>query len=231
MTIRVIWLWLALCVAVLPVLGNAPAQAAAPALNNIQIVLDPGHGGLDFGIDPAGSGLQEKAVALDLAQRLQQQLAAEGAVVAVTRASDQFIALNARVRYSNAVLFRPDNAATIGRLVSLHINSNPRQPDLRRVEVLVDPQAPGPFTFAADLAAKLRTATGGSVGYRDADYPDGVHPADVAPVRWTFPRGLNVLSESAFLSNQVQAAQLRDPAFLDAIARAHLAALRTEFSR
>lgn len=210
----------------------APASLAnARALNGITIVVDPGHGGNDFGVDPAGSGLREKDVVLDIAQRLAQQLRSEGATVAMIRASDRYVALGARVRYSNALLFRPDNAADHGRLISVHVNSNRNNPDLRRVEVLVDPFAPGPFDFAADLAAKLRAATGGTVGYRDAGYPDGVHPADVAPVRWTYPRGHNVLTESAFLSNAEQAAKLHDPAFLDAIAQAHRDALLQELGR
>ncbi len=213
----------------LMLISGAPADSRA--LDGITIVVDPGHGGNDFGVDPANSGLREKDVVLDIAQRLAQQLRSEGATVAMIRASDRYVSLGARVRYSNALLFRPDNAADQGRLLSVHVNSNRNNPDLRRVEVLVDPFAPGPFDFAADLAAKLRAATGGTVGYRDAGYPDGVHPADVAPVRWTYPRGHNVLSESAFLSNAEQAAKLHDPAFLDAIARAHVDALLEELGR
>lgn len=212
-------------------LQEPAALAQSQPLRGVTIVIDPGHGGNDFGVDPAGSGLQEKAVVLAIGQRLARLAAAEGATVALTRTSDRYVSLAARVRYANALLFRPDNAADQGRLISVHVNSNRSNPTLRRVEVLVDPQAAGPFTFAADLAARLRAATGGTVGYRDAGYPDGVHPADVAPVRWTFPRGHNVLTESAFLSNPEQARLLHDAAFLEAIARAHLDALRAELGR
>jgi N-acetylmuramoyl-L-alanine amidase len=197
----------------------------------ITIVVDPGHGGNDWGVDPAGSDLREKDVNPLIAEQLVRLLKAEGATVLVTRERDQFVSLNARVRFSNAVLFRPDNSAEHGRLVSIHLNSNRKSPGLRRVEVLVDPQAPGPFAFAEDLAAKLRAVTDGSVGYLDDGYPPGVHPADVAPVRWTYPRGLNVLSEAAFISNPAQARQLQDTAFIEAIARAHLEALRQELLR
>lgn len=207
-----------------------PAQAAAD-LSGITIVLDPGHGGADFGLDPAGSGLVEKELTLAIALRMRDQLTALGATVYLTRATETYTSLNARVRFSNALLFRPDNRADRGRLVSVHLNSNRAQPTLRRVEVLVDPEAAPPHDFAAALAAQLRETTGGTVGYRDAGYPDGVHPADVAPVRWTYPRGHNVLTESAFLSNPEQAAQLRDPAYLDALAQAHVAVLQQELGR
>ena len=211
--------------------GAGTARAQAPSLAGVTVVLDPGHGGDDFGVDPAGGDLLEKDVALEIGAELAAQLRAEGATVLMARTTDAFVSLNARVRYGNAVLFRPDNAATGGRLVSIHLNSNRAAPDLRRVEVLVDPYAEGPFVFAADLAAKLRTATGGSVGYVDAGYPEGVHPSDVAPVRWTYPRGHNVLSEAAFLSNPAQGRLLHDPQFLADIAAAHVAALRQELGR
>jgi N-acetylmuramoyl-L-alanine amidase len=225
--------WSAIIAALLLVLlplGDYVGAAEVP-LAGVTVVIDPGHGGDDWGVDPAGSGLREKDVVLEIARRLRQLLKADGATVVVARDSDRFVSLAARVRYANALLFRPDNSARHGRLVSVHINSNRKQPNLRRVEVLVDPEADPPYTFAENMARKLLAATGGSVGYRDAGYPDGVHPSDVAPVRWTYPRGLNVLTESAFLSNAAQAAQLKDPAFLDAIARAHRDTLREEFAR
>lgn len=235
-----------LCAVVLPVFALLPsmvhpsrfAAARLPAsaviaspLNGIVVVIDPGHGGIDGGVDPAGSGLVEKEVVLDIAARLKRQLEETGARVLMTREDDSFASRWARIQFANAALFRPDNGAGRGRFVSLHVNSSKGTPDLRRVEVIVDPEAEGPFDFAGDLAARLRAATGGTVGYRDPGYPDGVHPSDIAVVRWTFPRGRNALSESAFLSNPQQAAQLRDGGFREAIARAHSEALMQEFVR
>ncbi len=205
-------------------------QAAPRPLANTTVVVDPGHGGSDWGVDPAGSHLQEKTVNVQIAERLIRLLEAEGATVVTTRSTDQFVSLNARVRFANALLFRPDNNPARGRLISVHLNSNRAAPTLRRVEVMVDPAASGPFSFAADLAERLRGVTDGSVGYVDAGYPPGVHPADLAPVRWTYPRGQNVLTEPAFLSNPTQARQLREPRFLEALARAHVAALQAEFA-
>jgi N-acetylmuramoyl-L-alanine amidase len=205
------------------------AFAAVRPLDGTIIVLDAGHGGIDFGVDPAGSGLLEKDVNLDITRTMRDQLLDEGAGVYLIRDSDQFVSLNARVRYANALLFRPDNSADHGRLLSIHLNSNRKNPDLRRVEMLVDPQSDGPFDFAADLAARMRAVTGGSIGYLDAGYPEGVHPADVAPVRWTYPRGHNVLSEAIYLSNPEQARLLRDRQFIRDVAAAHVAGLRQEF--
>lgn len=215
-----------LCLLVVIAAAGA-VQAAARPLSGVTIVIDPGHGGNDAGVDPAGSGLSEKDVVLDLSLRLRRKLEAAGATVLLTRASDRFVSQQARVQWANLVLFRPDNSATNGRLASLHINSNRQSPNLQRVEVLVDPQAGGPFPLAETLAEQIRAVTDGGFGYSDPGYPPGVHPADIALVRWTYPRGQNVLSESAFLSNAVQARRLHDPAFIDALAQAHSQALQT----
>ena len=128
------------------------------------------------------------------------------------------------MRYANALLFRPDNALQHGRMISVHLNSNRLHPTLERVEVIVDPEAEV-APFAVEMANALEQATEGGFGYRDVGFPPGVHPGDVAPVRWTYPRGNNVLTEAVFLSNPSHANRLRDPAFLDRIAQAHVDAL------
>ena len=217
-------------VLVLLLIGTAYAGAAPLPLDGVRVVIDPGHGGEDWGVDPAGSGLREKDVVLDIAARLERQLKARGAQVYVTRTTDRFVSLAARVRYANAVLFRPDNDPRIGRLVSLHLNSNRQNPELERVEVLIDPEAEVP-DFAVEMAQALEQATEGGFGYRDAGYPPGIHPGDLAPVRWTYPRGHNVLTEAAFLSNPLQATQLHEQAFLEGIAQAHAVALERTLGR
>ncbi len=212
------------------VLMVAGVDASPSPLAGITVVVDAGHGGNDSGTDPGRSPLSEKVLTLDIARRLERQLQAQGAHVFMTRTTDHFISLGARVRFTNALLFRPDNAADQGRSISLHLNSNIRHPNQTGVEVLVAPMAPAD-PFAARLAQQLNQTTGGGFGYSDAGYPPGVHPADVAPVRWTFPRAANVLSEAAFLSNGVQARQLRDPAWLEALAAAHVRALLRTLQR
>jgi hypothetical protein len=90
--------------------------------------------------------------------------------------------------------------------------------------IAVDPEAPVP-PLALAMATSLEQATGGGFGYRDAGYPPGIHPGDLAPVRWTYPRGNNVLTEAMFLSNPAQATKLHQPAFLDRLAQAYVAAV------
>lgn len=89
------------------------------------IVIDPGHGGDDNGTMSA-SGIQEKRMALDVAQRLQQTLAKQGFVVTMTRTRDSTLSLDRRVsiaRELRAELF-----------VSVHFNSEGRGRTARGIE-------------------------------------------------------------------------------------------------
>jgi N-acetylmuramoyl-L-alanine amidase len=80
------------------------------------VVIDPGHGGRDGGaVGP--SGLKEKTVVLDIAQRLKSLLEREKDLkVILTREEDRFLALNDRTKFANQVG---------GKLfISIHCNSS-----------------------------------------------------------------------------------------------------------
>lgn len=80
------------------------------------VIIDPGHGGSDPGAVGA-TGLQEKSVALDIAQQVAAFLADAGAVVLMTRCEDVYIPLGQR-----AALGR-DLAVPADAFVSIHANS------------------------------------------------------------------------------------------------------------
>ena len=92
-----------------------------------RIVLDPGHGGNDFGTS-SPNGLHEKELVLDVAQRLglllEEQLGAE---VIYTREDDRFVALERRTEFAN------EQKADL--FISVHANSSPFK------------QAAGPETY------------------------------------------------------------------------------------
>ncbi|HVS02464.1 MAG TPA: N-acetylmuramoyl-L-alanine amidase [Thermoanaerobaculia bacterium] len=79
-----------------------------------RIVLDPGHGGRDVGtVTP--EGLQEKELALDIALRLRDLLAADGGLeVVLTRSDDRHVLLRERARIANQ--------ADADLFVSIHLN-------------------------------------------------------------------------------------------------------------
>src|ERR1041385_7738020 len=90
------------------------ASLAASAFGQSRtIVIDAGHGGYDRGGVP-GQRISEKDKTLDVAQRLKRLLQAEGYRVIMTRDSDVFVSLGARVAIANSY-----RGATF---VSIHFN-------------------------------------------------------------------------------------------------------------
>jgi N-acetylmuramoyl-L-alanine amidase len=64
------------------------------------VVLDPGHGGADFGARGASGGL-EKGVALGVAKRIGSELEGAGFRVVYTRSDDSFVTLAERTEIAN----------------------------------------------------------------------------------------------------------------------------------
>ena len=65
------------------------------------VVIDAGHGGRDRGTMP-GLPIAEKALALDLAQRIERLLRASGVHTVMTRRGDRYLSLPERVRIGNS---------------------------------------------------------------------------------------------------------------------------------
>ena len=81
-----------------------------------RIVVDAGHGGKDPGAIGV-SGLQEKEVVLDIAQRLVQALAQYGIKILMTRETDEFISLQERAQMTSRL--------KADLFVSIHANAHP----------------------------------------------------------------------------------------------------------
>ncbi len=105
------------------------------------IVLDPGHGGEDTGaIGP--TGLLEKTINLEVALDLASILKAQGASVYLTRATDVYVSLRARIALANnlhADLF-----------LCMHHNSIEGAPDIDRPQAFY-----WSTTDNSELAAKI----------------------------------------------------------------------------
>ncbi|MBA3061165.1 MAG: N-acetylmuramoyl-L-alanine amidase, partial [Nitrospirae bacterium] len=76
-------------------------------------VIDPGHGGYDFGI--AGDDLKEKDIVLSVAREIESLLTKKGKKVFLTRRSDQFMSIKDRAVFTN------QKFAEI--FVSIHVSS------------------------------------------------------------------------------------------------------------
>ena len=167
------------------------------------VVLDPGHGGSDPGA--TGNGLRECDVTLAIAKRIRSILLRDFDVdVKLTRRDDSFVSLGARAKFAN------DRNATY--FVAVHINSG---------------GGTGYEDFIHDNA-----------GSRTAEWRDDLHGAIASFLsqRGVIDRGKKranfavlretrmpaVLTENLFIDRRSDANQLKDPSFLDGLAKAHV---------
>ncbi|MEP0947890.1 DUF3747 domain-containing protein [Leptolyngbya subtilissima DQ-A4] len=195
----------ALVAASLPakILGaSAPAVASTPTLppipqGSVVVVIDPGHGGRDPGAVGIG-GLQEKQINTAISNRVQQQLAAAGITVLMTRSSDVFVDLDARAQYANR--------AGASVFVSIHANAiSMSRPEVNGLETYY-------FSSGERLARSIHASVLGNTDMRDR----GVRTARFYVLRYTTMP--SVLVETGFVTGSQDAARFRDPAAVNRIA-------------
>ena len=234
-----------------------PARARAPVRRMITVAIDPGHGGEDPGaIGPMGT--MEKDVVLAIAMRLRERLAAEPNLrILMTRDSDYFVSLGARVSKARAV--------SADLFVSIH------------ADAFVTPQARGSSVFVLsergassvgarwlanqenrsdqiggvdarrgdrevasvliDLSTtaqiqhsrKLGTAVLGELGAVGDLHKAGVEQAGFAVLR--APDIPSILVETAFISNPDEERKLADPEYQQRLADALHKGIREYFRR
>jgi len=182
------------------------------------VVLDAGHGGVDQGA--RGRSGVEKTLTLDLAKRVEKELAGRGVQVFQTRSRDRTLALEERVEFATqkkANLF-----------VSIHLNSGG--------------SAEGIETYCVPAAGTASTASGRSV---ESAVPGNkfdeknvwlAHCVQKAALQGTgaADRGVRrarflvireavcpaILVEGGFLSNRTEEQQLLDPEYREKLAKA-----------
>jgi N-acetylmuramoyl-L-alanine amidase len=104
-------LFLGLSVTILSASGFS-AWAEMPVVKPFHVAIDPGHGGIDNGLQ--GTSLAEKELTLQLALELKARLEQEHIQVTLTREQDQEIMLKDRVLTAQA--------AKVDCLISLHFD-------------------------------------------------------------------------------------------------------------
>jgi len=173
--------------------------------NFTTVVIDPGHGGHDYGGIP-GQRIPEKTMALDVALRLRPKLQAAGVHTVLTRSTDTFVSLPDRAAIANA--------QTDAIFVSIHFNATPRA-GAHGVETYYF--VPSAARLAQRLQARLSTA-------QSMEENRGVKRRGFYVLRKT--RIPSVLVEPAFLTNPDEGREVLQSAFrqrlADLIARAIL---------
>jgi N-acetylmuramoyl-L-alanine amidase len=199
--------------------GNEAVVAGGTTLAPVQVLIDPGHGGLEEPGSVGPNGLREADVNLDVALRLEQWLVQQGVSVQMTRRTDLRLSLATRAELATALpplLF-----------VSVHHNGGPVGPS----------PVPGTLVFhQADDANSRRLA---GLVYENlsaalqplnlswaAGFPPGAMTVrnaegiDYYAVLRRTPGIPAVISEAMYITNGPEAAALADPAVLQLEAEA-----------
>lgn len=123
---------------------DTPVSSQLKSLDfrNKTVVIDAGHGGHDPGTI-GRSGLREKSVNLDVANRLCKLLRNEGVKVIMTRSTDRFIPLEERAKIANR--------AGADIFLSIHSNANSKR-NLNGFEVYYVSGEVSDYTRALDSA-------------------------------------------------------------------------------
>jgi len=175
---------------------GAALSAVASAYNFRTVIIDPGHGGHDNG--GQWGRVYEKHLALDTSIRLESHLKKMGYNTVLTRRSDYFVSLPARMttasKYSNAIF------------VSIHYNYTWKQ-QVSGIETFYNTQA------SHKLASDVHRAVMSRVKVVDR----GVKYARYYVIRnCSIP---SVLVEGGFVSNSNERSRMKTAWFRDAIAR------------
>ncbi|MDY0355825.1 MAG: N-acetylmuramoyl-L-alanine amidase [Sedimentisphaerales bacterium] len=164
------------------------------------VVIDPGHGDHDPGAI-AITGVHEKTINYDVAEKVAAILQRKGIAVTLTRQREEFVELEARAEIAarrNADLF-----------VSLHADSAPN-PSAQGFTVYIAKTASADSQRAArDIARAMGTTGLESRGVRQENYR--VLATNRRPA---------VLVEMGYLSNRQDALRLQNSAFQDKLAAA-----------
>jgi N-acetylmuramoyl-L-alanine amidase len=199
------------------------------------VALDPGHGGLDDGMENKPLGLKEKILTLDVAQRVKKLLEADGYKVVLTREDDRQLGPDKTTDWKTRSLIA--NQAKADLLVSIHFNS-----------LFPDTKTSGTEVFTFTRSGQ-RSDQSWSFGEKDDTETDAapvnaydpwssllaqmMHREVIGHLK-TFDRGqktkhlgmlrgLNcpgILVESVFLSNDAEAKRAATPEYRQQIAEA-----------
>lgn len=170
-------------------------------LENLTIVIDPGHGGSDPGA--VRNNLKEKDINLEISKKVKSKLKKLGADVYLTREKDEYKGLYERVDFAkekNADIF-----------ISIHQNSYLDRKNENKKE--------GTSAFyynkeSYNLADEIKNAIVKRTKLKD----DGTNLASLAVIRTADP--VSVLIECGYIANKKESEKLSDSHFQKKLARA-----------
>jgi N-acetylmuramoyl-L-alanine amidase len=190
------------------------------------VVVDPGHGGGDYGTR-AARGLSEKAANLDVSKRLIRMLEGAGIPTVLTRTKDRYVDHGVRAARAD------DRSGYI--FVSIHFNENSSRETAGWETYCLSPQYAPSTSSGGTLRGDERQAwPGNEYDHHNFLLTQAIHKAAVlAKTNAPSDRGLkrarfkvlrlarapSVLVEGGFMSNPREAALLKTEAYREQVAR------------
>jgi N-acetylmuramoyl-L-alanine amidase len=185
-------------------------------IDDVQVVLDPGHGGpIDTGA-VGSNGLQEKDINLRVAELTAQLLEARGITVLLTRTSDYATPLSIRSNLADAV-----NADL---MISIHHNAPTPQVSVEPgTEIFIQSDRPESSRLGGLVYESITAALAGASGVEWHAAPDAgvleVHNPDgydtYGMIR--LPETVSILAEVAYISSSSEAEFLASDSYLDLV--------------
>lgn len=198
--------------------GNPETLTEGTPIYEVDVMIDPGHGGpVDTGA-VAATGLAEKDINLQVSLAVQELLTERGIRSMLTRAGDYPIPIRTRSAYSDLTGARA--------MVSIHHNA-PAAPasDIPGVEIFVQNETPE----SARLGGLLYDETMAALGQFDVDWdrapdagvmtvlnPDGEDAYGMVRL----PQAPSALLELGYIANQAEAELYANPEYVPAAAAA-----------
>ena len=191
--------------------ASEQVRQAGPRLSGKTVVIDPGHGGTDYGWE--GNGLRESEIAYDLAARIEGRLGATGVRAYLSRGRDQGPDELARAAFAN------ETDANL--CVSLHTDGSFNS----------DAQGVATYYYGADLHGAYSSVGEQFAGLVQREI---VARTDLRNCRthtktWDLLRRTKmpaVRLEIGYVTNPYDASRLADPAFRDVVAEAIVVAIQ-----
>lgn len=194
------------CVPKIPIEEIPYAPICAKPKTSQLIVIDPGHGGDDFGTHSTGKKqIHEKHLNLTTARFLKEYLDKMGFSTIMTRNEDVFIALDKRAEFANAR--RPS------LFVSVHYNSAPSK-EAEGVEVYYYREEDNKARTHA--SSKLGKFVLDKVLFTTEAKSRGVKHGNFAVIRETTMPA--ILVEAGFLTNDSEMQRIKSPAYMKLVA-------------
>ncbi|WP_066055614.1 N-acetylmuramoyl-L-alanine amidase family protein [Robertmurraya korlensis] len=177
----------------------------------VKIFIDPGHGGTDSGA--VGNGIQEKNITLQIASAIQSILINEYSNVEVrmSRTGDETVSLNQRTNMANA--WGADF------FLSIHINSGGG----RGYEDFIHSNL-----SSASRTAQIQRTIHLEVITKIDMVDRGSKKADFHVLRESNMDA--VLTENGFIDNAEDASKMKNPAWVNSVARAHVVGVEKAFN-